>query len=279
MSENFLDIFDKLSIGDDNIFTYRFINTLQQEEIKLRESVATLIDDGYLEEVAKHHSIPVMDKEVKRFLSSIPKDGIIIDGGGGWGWHWRNLSRVRPDIRVVIIDFVKGNLINAQNILGDIINSNIFLVLGDLNDLQFPDNSFHGYWSVQTFQHIPDFSRAVNEAHRVLKSGGVFSNYSLNNNRLVNLVYNLVNLKYHVKGQVAGSFYLARASEEQKIIISNVFQNDVKSRYSEILFEPDLKLKNGKENSLVAKFDSMLSMDYPLFSKIARQQSFSTIKI
>lgn len=279
MKEQVSNILKNLTKGDDKIYSSQFVNTSQEEEIKLRDLVSSVVYDDYLKEIAKHHSIPVMSKEVKLFLDLIPEDGIIVDVGGCWGWHWRHLSQQRPDITVFIVDFIRSSLICAINVLGDMVNENIILVHGDANDLPFPDNSFNGLWTVQTFQHIPNFTRAVQEAYRVLQKEGVFINYSLNNNRLVSLIFLLLGKKYHLKGRVPGSFYLARASENQKKIISQIFHNDVKCRYTEILFTPDLRLMFGKEKSLIGGIDSILSMNFPLFSMIARQQAHFTKKI
>lgn len=95
-------ILERLEIGDDHIFTSKFVSSKQEEEIKLRESVASTVYDDYLVEIARHHSIPVMDREVQLFYNLIPYKGIIIDVGGCWGWHWRGLMKQRPDVTVLL---------------------------------------------------------------------------------------------------------------------------------------------------------------------------------
>ena len=55
-----------------------------------------------------------MDHEVEQFISDLPMNSIILDVGGCWGWHWRNLEVIRPDIDVVIVDFVRANLIHVK---------------------------------------------------------------------------------------------------------------------------------------------------------------------
>ena len=273
-------ILSKLQLGQDGIYSYEFKNIEQNVEIKLRESVASHAYQDYLHEISKHHSVPVMDREVKLFLNSIPQNGIIIDVGGGWGWHWRLVKNIRPDVIVIIVDFVRSNLIHAKNVLGDYINKHIFLVHGDATSLIFDDNTFDGYWSVQTLQHIPNFQKAINEAWRVLKPGGIFVNYSLNNQALVKLIYKILGRPYHIKGQVPDSFYLARASHEQVKLIEKIFSNSCKRRYSEVIFSPELKIKfPGKEGSIIGKLDCLLSSYTPIFSWIARQQSFHTYKV
>ncbi len=98
--------------GPDGIYSAPMPSSAsgQDAERKLREQVAAQQYDNYLATLAHHHSIPVMDHEVDRFLASMPHGALILDIGGCWGWHWRRLA-TRPDIGVLIIDFVRGNLI------------------------------------------------------------------------------------------------------------------------------------------------------------------------
>ena len=274
------NILADLTIGDDYIYSTDFVNTTQLDEIKLREAVANKHYNNYLAVISNHHSVSIMDKEVEIFLRKIPKGGCIIDVGGCWGWHWRNISHQRPDVKIVIVDFIRLNLYHAKKLLNDIIDKQVFLVHGDATDLKFiPSETFDGYWSVQTLQHIPDFNKAVYEANRVLKLGGVFANYSLNIQSLIKFLFKVMGKSYHIKGQIQGSFYLCRASEKQYAKISEIFSNDVKKRYTEILFNPGIKLKfAGKEGSFAGKIDCLLSSNSHIFSSIARQLSFHTTK-
>ena len=63
----------------DILFNFR--KTSQQSEIKFREAVANQTYDNYLKEIANHHSVEVMDYQVRRVLKYVPKDGLIIDVG------------------------------------------------------------------------------------------------------------------------------------------------------------------------------------------------------
>ena len=70
-------ILSDLESGEDGIYSYDFKNIEQDAEVKLRESVASHNYQDYLHEVSKHHSVPVMDREVTLFLSKIPKNAIM----------------------------------------------------------------------------------------------------------------------------------------------------------------------------------------------------------
>lgn len=272
---NIQSALDKLTIDSNGIYSYQFSNKLQEDEIKMRKGVANESYTDYLYEISCHHSVPVMDNEIENFLQYIPSNGVIIDVGGCWGWHWRNLKKLRPDVKVVIVDLIKENLFHAKNLLKDNLNQNIFLVHGDATSLKFPSEFFDGYWTVQTLQHIPNFEDIIKEAHRVLKPSGVFANYSLCNSKLVQYIFQLFGKKYHISGAVAGNFYLSRANKEQKEIIEHIFNSSVKERFTEILFKPEFKITlPGKLNSFLGKIDIFLSNFGPILKLFARQHSF-----
>ncbi len=277
--DSIISISKYLKMGDDGIYGYDFINVEQDMEISLRKQVAKRDIKDYLKEIPKYHSIPVMDYEVRRYIKSIPKNGIIIDVGGCWGWHWRKLKDERPDIKVIILDFIRENLHHAKTLLRDSINRQIFLVHGDATDLKFPDETFDGYWSVQTLQHIPNIEKALNEGFRVLKRGGLFATYSLNDGWVIRTFYNMLGRKYIIEGCVDGSFWLSRASKKQMRLIEHVFKTTVTERWSEVLFKPELRITfPGQEKSLLGKIDSYLSNNMGIFSSIARQHSFHCVK-
>ena len=272
------EMLDKLILDDDGIYSYAFNNIDQEDEIKTRISVADEIYNDYLSALSQHHSIPVMDKEVRFFCDRMPKNAKIIDVGGCWGWHWRNVSKIRPDIKIFIVDFIKGNLHHAKNILKEDINQSVFLIHGDATDLIFDDDVFDGYWSVQTLQHIPNFKKTILEAYRVLKKDGLFANYSLNNQFVIRFIYKLLGREYIVQGN-STHFYLSRASQEQKDVVSEVFEQDVQIRHSEIIFKPELKISfSGREKSIFGVLDSYLSNNVGFLSSIARQQSYHVYK-
>jgi ubiquinone/menaquinone biosynthesis C-methylase UbiE len=219
-----------------------------------------------------------MDRELRRFLHAIQTNGIVVDIGGGWGWHWRGLEAERPDVSVVVVDFVRENLRKAAGLLGSLVNRKLFLVHGDATALPFPSSAFDGYWSVQTLQHVPDAEPAISEARRVLRGGGQFASYSLNRQRLIELAYRVCGRSYHVRGKRPDSFWLSRGSEQEARIVARVFGASVTSRYTEVLFHPDLRLCTGAESSRIGRVDACLSSATPTFAWVARQRSYHTRK-
>jgi hypothetical protein len=68
---------------------------------------------------------------------------------------------------------------------------------------------------------------------------------------------------------------LSRSSIKQKNIVEEIFENQVKTRYCEILFHPDIKLFfSGKKNSIVGIIDSWLSGEHKFKKIFARQECF-----
>lgn len=278
--------YNQIPLGFDGIYSSPKLvfSGEQEEERKLRESVASVQYDNYLEAISNSHSIPVMDHEVKRFISKMPINAKILDIGGCWGWHWRKIAEWRPDIEVLIVDFVRTNLYHAQTILGSLVGTQIHLLHGDATSLPFKTDTpqaprFDGVWTVQVFQHIPDFRNACEEAFRVLKPGGQFVNYSLHITPFNRMVYRLFNKPYFVKGVLNNQYYLERANNHQKQIIAAVFEN-VKDRYTELLFHPDLKFKiSGEQNNWVGNIDASLSDFSGLGKLFARQRSFEATRL
>jgi len=114
------------SVDADGIYSgYRTVSQDQAAEMALRERVAAVQYDNYLDTICLSHSIPVMDREVDRFLLNLPHGALILDIGGCWGWHWRRLAETRPDAGLVIIDFVRSNLLHAKNVLEDLVGRQV----------------------------------------------------------------------------------------------------------------------------------------------------------
>lgn len=217
---------------------------------------------------------------MQKFLNRIPQGGVILDIGGCWRWHWRIIHKQRPDITVVIVDFIRENLLHAKQILQDmVINNKVLLVHGNACSLEFEDEPFDGIWSVQTTQHIPDFDIACLEVFRVLKSKGIYWDYGLNNATLVRLVYQLFGKTYHLDGVIDGKFFLRRINESVIKTVTDTFHSEPSVRYSEVLFTPDWGFPiGGKEKSLLGRLDSLLTGKLFLWRFVARQCSFHVQK-
>ena len=204
----------------------------------------------------------------------------MLDIGGCWGWHWRKADIQRPDITVVIVDLVRENLLHANEVLKDqVAKQKVFLVHGNACALEFEDDAFDGVWSVQTTQHIPDFSLSCSEIYRVLKTNGIYWDYGLNNAALIRHIYKLFGKTYHVEGVIDGKFFLRRVNDNVIRIVKDTFHADPVIGYSELLFTPDLGVPiGGKEDSRLGNLDSNLTSNFFIWKLFARQSSFHVRK-
>ena len=166
----------------------------------------------------------------------------------------------------------------ARNVLAKESGSSVYFVHGDATSLEFPDNTFDGYWSVQTLQHIPDLRKALFEAKRVLRPSGVFSDYSLNNCFFSRLIFLIFGNKYVVEGMVENSFFLRRLTDDTLKIYDEFFSTQTEIRYTEIVFKPELRFTiSGRHDSFLGKIDSMLSNSGGALRLFARQRSIHAV--
>jgi ubiquinone/menaquinone biosynthesis C-methylase UbiE len=259
----------------------------QSEEMRVRESVAEAALQGLKSEnlsqvAAQHHSIPVMTRALTVWLKKLPQEALVIDVGAGWSWVWSKVLPQFPNVAVILFDFSYSSLKVSQRILSGNDFSRYALVQGDATDLRLGDEIVDGYWSVQCLQHIPAFSSAVTEAHRVLRPKGQFINWSLNNAVLARQIYHWLGKKYHVQGKSdSWSFELNRASTEQIDEVKRIFQRKVRSSYSEIIFQPDFRTARLAQSPFWGNVDRILSTSFVSrgFSWIARQRSMEVQKL
>jgi len=181
---------------------------------------------------------------------------------------------------VCILDMSRQNLLRAKHVLRDEVGGSFVYVCGDALDLKIHDQSIDGYWSVQTLQHVPSFVKAVSEANRVLKDGGLFASYSLNTQPILRFVSKVLRRNYVVDGESSEGVHLRRASETQRKSMCSVFGTEVKSRYTEILFSPEVFINfPGRDGSFWGKLDIALSGKSRIARIFGRQCSFHTVKV
>jgi len=238
----------------------------QSKEFKMRTNIAIKNYNNYYDQISKYHSIEVMDHEIDKFAKNLKKNSVILDLGCGWCWHWRNISKIRPDIKIVAIDFVRENFEHAKKILTKNSLKQIYFINDDIHNINFKENIFDSVWTVQVLQHIPNLDKVLKEVYRVLKPGGAIFNYHLNNSIFVkinNLFFkNKKNKKY---------YHLNRNLHSNKKLFEKIFKNKICLEFNEILFHPELKLFFGKKNSFISKIDSNLSGLGLFKSYLARQ--------
>ena len=251
----------------EGVFSSNFTVKNQLNEISLRKKIASKKYQNYFSEISNYHSIEVMNREVEIFLRKQKKNSIILDVGCGWCWHWTMLSKLRPDIKIVAMDFIKENFNHAKKIIGKKNLNQIYFVHEDFDNNKFPLNSFDAIWSCQAFQHMNKLNRKFRIVYNLLKKSGYFYNFNLN----YSLFNFLGNFLINKKKQNINKFYLLnRDINFQRKILNKIFQKKCILKYNEILFHPELNLYFGNKDSLISKLDSKLS-GFSILNYFARQ--------
>ena len=148
--------------------------------------------------------------------------------------------------------------------------------------IKLPKKGIDGFYG-----HVSDYSGQETEKKlRENVASKQYSNYLdeisihhsipvIDTARLLQFIYQLFGKKYHLEGNIKDSFFLRRVNKNSRLFISEIFGSNVKCRYTEILFLPELGLPlGGKEHSVIGKLDSQISRFGVLFNFIARQKSF-----
>lgn len=110
-------------------------------------------------------SDPLIPRLTRRYLPQ-PKGIRVIDGGCGVGQHVARLQRIGYEAYGV--DFARSVVERVQKLRPD-----LNILYGDVRHLPFPDEFFHGYWSIGVIEHFfQGYGKVADEMHRVLKPGG-----------------------------------------------------------------------------------------------------------
>lgn len=96
----------------------------------------------------------------------LPEGSCILEGGCGLGDKVFLLKQ--SGYKVVGVDYATKTVKKLREI-----RSELDIRYGDLQQLEFPDNSFDGYWSFGVIEHFyGGYDRIISEMFRILKPGG-----------------------------------------------------------------------------------------------------------
>ena len=92
----------------------------------------------------------------------------IIDLGTADGRMLHTIKKKFPESRCIGVEF-NQELVN----FGKLNFPEIEIIIGDIQALDFPDKSFDAALLTAVIEHVPDPEKAVGEANRILKPGGI----------------------------------------------------------------------------------------------------------
>jgi arsenite methyltransferase len=114
---------------------------------------------------------PVGEQAIRKL--EIPDDGRVLDIGCGNGWATRLMAEQAPDGRVVGIDISDEMVDLARE--SSLSLSNVEFREASAEKLSFAEGEFTHAFSMESLYYYGDIPRALQEIHRVLKSGGKFA--------------------------------------------------------------------------------------------------------
>lgn len=120
------------------------------------------------------------EKEARTLLWFGLKDKMsILELGSGPGFITRQLLELVPQSEITCLEIQSALINQAEQYLQPPVKDRFHFVEGSVMNMQLPDNSFDFAYARLLFQHLPDPIGAAKETWRVLKPGGKFVIYDV----------------------------------------------------------------------------------------------------
>lgn len=120
----------------------------------------------------------------------------VLDAGAGSGYVAMHMAENGLD--VTAIDITPIHLENAKrNVKSRGLENKVTVLLQDYHDLaRFPDNSFDGVYTMETFVHADDPVKVLQNFYRILKPGGVLVHHEADYSKNSELLQEVLRLSH-----------------------------------------------------------------------------------
>lgn len=160
----------------------------------------------------------------------------ILECGCGPGMLWRkNRNRIPKGCQITLLDMSEGMLREAKNNIEEIPSVSFTYLSGDIQNIPFPNETFHIVIANHMLYHVPDIHKALLETKRVLIKGGFLYASTFGLNHLKEL--DLLTRKYVElnQGRKSDRFTLENGRE----MIYNVYNNITIEKHQDALVVTD----------------------------------------
>jgi ubiquinone/menaquinone biosynthesis C-methylase UbiE len=145
-------------------------------------------------------------------VDGVSLQGKVLEIGGGSGAMAEELVRAHPGISLITTDVDPAMVATAQRRLAD--QPSVKVQQADVTALPFPDESFNAVLTFLMLHHVIEWERAITEAARVLRPGGVLAGYDLTGSREAAWLHRLDRSPHRLIGPHALGPVLAKAGLE-----------------------------------------------------------------
>jgi len=120
-------------------------------------------------------------------LHGLEPQGELLELGAGSGAMADGMARTFPELQLTVTDIDPAMVDAARKHLST--RPNIRVERADVTDLPFANGTFDVVTSYLMLHHVVEWRRALSEASRVLRPGGVFIGYDLDKTRLATWIH------------------------------------------------------------------------------------------
>ncbi|MEZ4681300.1 MAG: methyltransferase domain-containing protein [Caldilineaceae bacterium] len=121
----------------------------------------------------KIHTGRTVDKQASWFLPYLKPGMTLLDCGCATGSITVGFADVVAPSQVIGVDISEAEIERARKRATEAAIKNVRFEVGNIYQLDFPDQSFDAIFSHNVLEHVGEPSRAIKEMHRVLKPGGI----------------------------------------------------------------------------------------------------------